>query len=450
MARPRNDIERYLNGDMTASEMHALEREALNDPFLAEALEGIDQAGTDSFLFDLKQLHNSVRQRTALRKPKMISMWNWSIGIAAGLIILALSSVYIISIINADKKRDLLAQKKESPAPVSEEKKNTVQKDSLVTPLESKPLIAAKGERKNKDKQIAKPKDNLGTAANPSGAGEVQRQADADTRGAEPIVSTTQPQEVVAEKSAPTDDSDEKLAKADLASGKEEAESKSRLRAAASKRSAVEPMSASKAITPNRIASGRVISNDDKTGLPGVNVVIKGTSVGTVTDAEGNYQIILPNEVETLVFSFIGLQSTEMRASVDKPITVEMVNDTSQLSEVVVAGYAATNDSEFDTFEMAQPSGGRKAFKQYLETQIQYPVQAIENKVEGKVTIEFSVDIDGQLKDFKVLKGIGYGCDEEVIRVVKKGPAWSPSKKNAAAKKEKMRLRYKFDLTRKK
>jgi TonB family protein len=127
-----------------------------------------------------------------------------------------------------------------------------------------------------------------------------------------------------------------------------------------------------------------------------------------------------------------------------------MTTDQSQLSEVVVAGYDEPQRSDIETFELAQPEGGKKAFKRYLENKIEYPIQAIQNKIEGKVTIEFFVEIDGQLKDFKVLKGLGYGCDDEVIRAVKSGPRWSPSKRNSQPKKDKIRLRYRFDLRDKK
>src|SRR5688500_17912505 len=109
MSKRKNDIERYLRGEMTSSEMYDLEKEALKDPFLSEALEGVDQAGRETFLFDLKELHNTLHQKTRARKPKLISMWNWSLGIAAGLILLAVSSVYIISSINKKQSEQRLS-----------------------------------------------------------------------------------------------------------------------------------------------------------------------------------------------------------------------------------------------------------------------------------------------------------------------------------------------------
>jgi TonB family protein len=98
---------------------------------------------------------------------------------------------------------------------------------------------------------------------------------------------------------------------------------------------------------------------------------------------------------------------------------------------------------------MAAPAGGRKAFKQYLETNLRYPEQALKNNVEGKVTVQFTVESNGKLSDFKVLKGLGYGCDEEVIRLIQQGPAWSPSKRSTEPIRDKVKVRLRFSLPKK-
>ena len=51
----------------------------------------------------------------------------------------------------------------------------------------------------------------------------------------------------------------------------------------------------------------------------------------------------------------------------------------------------------------------------------------MENKIEGKVVIEFTVTTVGLLTDFNVVRKLGYGCEEEIIRLVKEGPQWRPS-----------------------
>jgi TonB-linked SusC/RagA family outer membrane protein len=85
-----------------------------------------------------------------------------------------------------------------------------------------------------------------------------------------------------------------------------------------------------------RTISGRVTSEEDGTGLPGVNVVLKGTTNGTVTDSEGNYRLNAPSSGGILVFSFIGLQTQEIEVGNRAVIDVAMKSDVTELSEVVV------------------------------------------------------------------------------------------------------------------
>jgi TonB-linked SusC/RagA family outer membrane protein len=85
-----------------------------------------------------------------------------------------------------------------------------------------------------------------------------------------------------------------------------------------------------------RTVSGRVTSTEDGSSLPGVNVVIKGTTNGTVTDSDGNYKLNLPASGGALVFSFIGLQTTEVIIGERSVVDVSLSLDVTQLSEVVV------------------------------------------------------------------------------------------------------------------
>jgi protein TonB len=80
--------------------------------------------------------------------------------------------------------------------------------------------------------------------------------------------------------------------------------------------------------------------------------------------------------------------------------------------------------------EMPAFPGGEGAMYDYLRSKIKYPPMARENNITGKVYINFVVDKDGQIKDVKVLRGIGFGCDEEAVRVIKAMPSWKPGKQN--------------------
>jgi len=74
--------------------------------------------------------------------------------------------------------------------------------------------------------------------------------------------------------------------------------------------------------------------------------------------------------------------------------------------------------------------GGQAALGRYLGSRLRYPAEARQNKIQGKVYIGFIVEKNGSLADFKVVRGIGDGCDEEAIRVLRSSPAWRPGMAN--------------------
>lgn len=89
--------------------------------------------------------------------------------------------------------------------------------------------------------------------------------------------------------------------------------------------------------------SGTVSSAEEGTVLPGVNVVVKGTTIGTVTDGSGKYTLSVPASGETLVFTFIGFVSQEVGITGRSTVDVSMASDVQQLTEVVVT---ATGDQK--------------------------------------------------------------------------------------------------------
>ena len=86
-----------------------------------------------------------------------------------------------------------------------------------------------------------------------------------------------------------------------------------------------------------RVISGKV--TEDNQGIPGVNVLIKGTTRGTTTDAEGKYTLSVPNDAQVLVFTFIGYQTQEVAIGSKAIIDAILVPDVAMLGEVVVVGF---------------------------------------------------------------------------------------------------------------
>lgn len=86
----------------------------------------------------------------------------------------------------------------------------------------------------------------------------------------------------------------------------------------------------------NRVITGKVTAQDDGTPVPGVNVIVNGTTNGTVTDANGNYSISVPSNSNTLTFSFVGMATQSVAIDNRAVVDVAMQNDSRQLEEVVV------------------------------------------------------------------------------------------------------------------
>jgi protein TonB len=78
---------------------------------------------------------------------------------------------------------------------------------------------------------------------------------------------------------------------------------------------------------------------------------------------------------------------------------------------------------------ITQPSfpGGDEAMMKYIHTNITYPKTATENTIEGVVYVELTVWSDGSIASSRIRRGIGHGCDEEVLRVIQEMPHWRPA-----------------------
>lgn len=90
--------------------------------------------------------------------------------------------------------------------------------------------------------------------------------------------------------------------------------------------------------------------------------------------------------------------------------------------------------------------GGLQEWQQFLRKNIKYPRFAQRNSIEGKVHLSFYVDATGNIFDIKVTRGIGGGCDEEAIRVVKNSPRWKPGLQRGVPVKSPMSLFIHFKL----
>jgi TonB-linked SusC/RagA family outer membrane protein len=99
------------------------------------------------------------------------------------------------------------------------------------------------------------------------------------------------------------------------------------------------------AFAQNKAITGKVTSATDGTSLPGVSVTVKGnTKIGTQTDLNGNFKLSVPADSKTLVFGYIGFKTQEV--AISNSMSVKLVEDLKNLSEVIVTGYGTQNKRE--------------------------------------------------------------------------------------------------------
>jgi hypothetical protein len=132
------------------------------------------------------------------------------------------------------------------------------------------------------------------------------------------------------------------------------------------------------------VVHGRVVDSDGQP-LPGVNVVAKGTTVGTVTDSNGNYSLTMPATSSTLVFSFIGYTSREVVVS-DSNINLQLNEDQQNLNEVVVTGYAGASRRSLNKM------------KEEKRDETIIPTAVVENQTTVEIEVEtpYSIQSNGE------------------------------------------------------
>ena len=132
------------------------------------------------------------------------------------------------------------------------------------------------------------------------------------------------------------------------------------------------------AMAQDATISGTVTGQENGEALPGVNVIVKGTTQGTVTDIEGNYSISVPEGAETLSFSFIGYETQEVPINGQSTINPVLTSDTKQLSEVVVTALGIERDERSLGYAVQEVDG--ETLNKVNETNI---VNSLQGRVSG-------------------------------------------------------------------
>lgn len=340
-----SQIDQYLKGKLDARAMHQLERQAQDDPFLMEALEGYENAGKDqqNNLADLKE---QLAKRTAPAKQRSIILWR-GLPIAATVLLMLGAGYWFLRQEPAKKQyADVIVQnkrpKQEVIGPPTEQKtiikqgNTTVHADINMGPPEPVNEMAYKPDTTEYIANAYKVRANAtiddilkkieGVEVNPDGSITSRGQAIAKLNGKD--FSGGNLSNAIQNLPA---DMVENLQIADTLN-------KTNLIAANRPAPQLREVSISAPVTNDRTVSGKVL---DQKGAPliGATVKVDGAGTGVATDVNGNFKIELPANKDLLAVNYIGYNTQQVKVGDRNNLNIALENNGSSLNEVVVVGY---------------------------------------------------------------------------------------------------------------
>lgn len=209
--------------------------------------------------------------------------------------------------------------------------------------------------------------------------------------------------------------------------------------------------------------SGQVTDQITGEGIPGSAVIIKGTTTGTLTDAMGEYSLEVNDPHDTLVFSFVSYRTEVIPLDGHGKINVELQVDVlaldfsvanktltpgSQEKTVTHTDDRVAHDKDMYVVVEENPSypGGLGALYQFLQANLQYPESARQNKVEGTVLVQYTIDKEGVIRQAKVMRGVSPELDREALRLTNLITGWKPATQNGKSLKRVVTMPVQFNL----
>jgi CarboxypepD_reg-like domain/Gram-negative bacterial TonB protein C-terminal len=448
------DIEKYQKGLLSAKESHDLEKAALDDPFLADALEGYAVTAVDHAA-DMDDLKKRLAEKTGTEK--VITMkspgskpFPW-LRIAAMVVILAGAGLLAQQLIFKGKKNEIAQAKNkteeikpaESPASGTTttitDSGSTNQEISFLIKDQKNTSIPSGPDQKVSGSKVTK--DSIREDNTASGAVTVTNNA------TKPAV--TAPVKTEDEKSNQYKIATGNTEKKDIA--KEEVKSKSEISlkkdtdtdGITDKRDlAKDDRQQNKAVIASRktaennsyrnqanIFRGRV-TDETNAGVPFANVTnLQDNNAGTYTDANGYFNLTYPDTVLTVQVRSVGFENTNVQLRNVLANNQVVLQDDKSLSEVVISNQkpnvAARSKEANKTLEEPEPADGWDNYDTYLVNNLNPPEEfSTKQKVGGVVQVSFAVDKNGEPISIKIEKSLCDKCDKEAIRLIKEGPKW--------------------------
>jgi TonB family protein len=199
--------------------------------------------------------------------------------------------------------------------------------------------------------------------------------------------------------------------------------------------------------------SGQVLDSDGK-AIPGANIVLKDAQIGTTTDVNGRYKINVPAD-GTLLIAFVGHKSQAIPVAGKTTVNAKLTfgSDGTQSKLIDLLDRKPMDDGNGKIFTVVEKNpefpGGMAGLGDYITKNLKYPEAAKRAQVSGRIFLSFVVNLDGSIQHVQILKGIGFGADEEAIRIVKAMPRWKPATQDGKPVRVKYNLPINFSLDKK-
>ena len=402
----------YIRGLRKGKEAHRLEKESMQDPFLADAMDGYNQV-EGNHEQRIEKLRMQVSAHSAKKKNTYAITWS----IAACLIIgFGISSYFLF-----------LKKSMTDEVFIAEESVSTklAEPAAPLTPaIPATPTVPA-----TPQKEIALATTKVKTDSTP--VSEITaRQANKKDMIAK-IQATSQPQQgtpPVATMPVMEEVSEETAALQEVIATMDTFESESDKKMKLAKVATILPQ--------KNMIKGRV-TNEKGEPLIGASVTYKGTNIGTITNMNGEFSLVKKDDKKRLTAQFIGYDPVEIRVDTSRTMLIAMNENKQALNEVVVVGYGAKKNKKSVTAgtvvkgnEQAnkditpQPVIGKRKFQKYLKENLVRPTDEKCAQVKGKVVLTFLVNKEGRPFSIKVKESLCESSDKEAIRLIQEGPDW--------------------------
>ena len=400
----------YIRGLRKGKEAHRLEKESMQDPFLADAMDGYNQV-EGNHEQRIEKLRMQVSAHSAKKKNTYAITWS----IAACLIIgFGISSYFLF-----------LKKSMTDEVFIAEESVSTKLAEPAAPPtpaIPATPTVPA-----TPQKEIALATTKVKTDSTP--ISEITaRQADKKDMIAE-IQTTSQPQGApVAAVPMMEEVSEETAALQEVVATIDTFESESDKKMKLAKVATILPQ--------NNMIKGRVT---DEKGEPliGASVTYKGTNIGTITNMNGEFSLVKKDDKKRLTAEYIGYDPVEIQVDTSRTMLIAMNENKQALNEVVVVGYGAKKNKKSTTLGSdakvkeqtekeitLQPVIGKRSYQKYLKEHLVRPTDEKCAQVKGKVVLTFLINKEGRPFYIKVKESLCESADKEAIRLIQEGPDW--------------------------